>query len=99
MKQIDFENLNEKNDYLISDFIERGVNMEFIKKGQNYLIKDSGGRIVSEKEKLQLEKNELILEDLKSTSGCQGKTTKKITSLNKKIKHLDDTKQKTSKTV
>lgn len=98
MKQIDFENLNEKNDYSLFDFLERGVNMEFIKKGQNYLIKDSGGKIVSEEEKLQLEKNELILEDMKSC-GCQGKTTKKISKINKKLKQLDDTKQKTNTTV
>ena len=98
MKQIDFENIIEKNDYLISDFIERGVNMEFIKKGENYLIKDSGGRIVSEKEKLQLEKNELILEDLKS-NGCQGKTTKKINKINKKMKATNDSITETDKTV
>lgn len=98
MKKINFENLNERNDYSLFDFLERGVNMEFIKKGQNYLIKDSGGRIVSEEERLQLEKDELIIEDLKS-NGCQGKTTKKITKINKKLKQLDDTKQKTSKTV
>lgn len=97
MKQIDFENLNEKNDYSLFDFLERGVNMEFIKKGQNYLIKDSGGKIVSEKEKLQLEKEELILEDIKS-SNCQGKTTKKISKINKKLKQLDDTKQETDTT-
>lgn len=98
MKQINFDNLNERNEFSLSNFLQGGVNMEFIKKGQNYLIKDSGGRIVSEEEKLQLEKNELILEDLKS-NGCQGKTTKKITKINKKIKQLDDTKQKASKTV
>ena len=99
MKQINFKDLNERNEFSLSNFLQGGVNMEFIKKGQNYLIKDSGGRIVSEKEKLQLEKNELILEDLKSTSGCQGKTTKKITKINKKIKDLDDTVKKTDKSV
>lgn len=98
MKQINFDNLNERNEFSLSNFLQGGINMEFIKKGNNYLIKDSGGRIVSEEEKLQLEKNELILEDLKS-NGCQGKTTKKITKINKKIKQLDDTKQKASKTV
>ncbi len=98
MKKVNFKDLNERNDYSLFDFLERGVNMEFIKKGQNYLIKDSGGKIVSEKEKLQLEKEELILEDIKS-SNCQGKTTKKITKINKKIKQLDDTKQEASKTV
>ena len=71
--------------------------MEFIKKGNNYLIKNSNGRIVSEKEKLQLEKNELILDDIKSNN-CQGKTTKKISKINKKIKELD-TVEETDKTV
>lgn len=98
MKQIDFENLNEKNDYSLFDFLERGVNMEFIKKGQNYLIKDSGGKIVSEKEKLQLERNELIFKDVDS-SNCQKETTKKISKINKKLKQLDDTIQETDKTV
>lgn len=98
MKKINFDKLNEKNDYLISDFIERGVNMEFIKKGENYLIKDSGGRIVSEKEKLQLEKNELILEDLKS-NGCQGKTTKKISKISKKQNASNETITKTAETI
>ena len=98
MKQINFKDLNERNDYSLFDFLERGVNMEFIKKGQNYLIKDSGGKIVSEKEKLQLEKNELILKDIESC-GCQEKTTKKISKINKKMKQLDDTKQKADKSI
>ena len=37
--------------------------MEFIKVGKNYMIKNSNGIIVSEKEKLQLETNELIIEN------------------------------------
>lgn len=36
--------------------------MEFIKVGKNWLIKNSNGRIVSNKEKKQLEKEELIIE-------------------------------------
>lgn len=36
--------------------------MEFIKVGKNWLIKNSNGRIVSDKEKKQLEKEELVLE-------------------------------------
>ena len=62
--------------------------MEFVKIGKNYMIKDSNGRIVSEKEKLQLENNELILNDIKSNN-CQEKTTKKISKNKKKIKELE----------
>ena len=97
MKRINFENLNERNEFSLSNFLG-GIEMEFIKKGQNYLIKDSGGKIVSEKEKLQLEKNELVFKDIDS-SNCQKETTKKISKINKKLKQLDDTKQETSKTV
>ena len=61
--------------------------MEFVKVGKNYMIKGSNGRIVSEKEKLQLERKELILEDLKSND-CQGKTTQKIKRNKKKIKEI-----------
>ena len=97
MKQINFKDLNERNEYSLSNFLG-GLEMEFIKKGKNYLIKDSNGRIVSEEEKLQLEKNELILEDLRS-NGCQGKTTKKISKINKKLKATNDTIKETDKTV
>lgn len=62
--------------------------MEFIKLGKNYLIKNGNGRIVSEKEKLQLENNELILEDIKGCD-CQKETTKKITKNKKRIKELE----------
>ena len=64
--------------------------MEFIKVGKNYMIKNSNGRIVSEKEKLQLENNELIIKDFKSNE-CQGKTTKKIAKNKKKIKEKEKT--------
>ena len=96
MKKINFKNLNERNEYSLTNFIG-GIEMEFIKKGNNYLIKNSNGRIVSEKEKLQIEKHELILDDIKSNN-CQGKTTKKINKINKKIKELD-TVEETDKTV
>lgn len=64
--------------------------MEFTKIGKNYLIKDSNGRIVSEKEKLQLENQELILEDIKSND-CQGETTKKIKKNKKRVKEIEKT--------
>ena len=63
--------------------------MEFIKVGKNYLIKNGNGRIVSEKEKLQLENKELILKDIKGC-GCQGETTKTISKNKKRIKELEN---------
>ena len=62
--------------------------MEFIKVGKNYMIKNSNGRIVSEKEKLELENNELIIKDFKSNE-CQGKTTRKIAKNKKRIEEID----------
>lgn len=101
MKKINFETLNERNDYALFNFLERGVNMEFIKKGENYLIKNSNGRIVSEKEKLQLENDELVLEDI-SSNNCQQETTKKIKKNKKRIKEIEekenDTLEETTET-
>lgn len=61
--------------------------MEFIKIGKNYMIKGSFGKIVSEKEKLELENKELIIKDFQSNE-CQGKTTQKIVKNKKRIKEL-----------
>ena len=35
--------------------------MEFIKVGKNYMIKNGNGRMITEKEKLELENKELII--------------------------------------
>lgn len=64
--------------------------MEFVKVGKNYLIKNSNGVIITEKEKLQLENNELVIKDFKSNE-CQGKTTKKIVKNKKRIKEIEKT--------
>lgn len=78
--------------------------MEFIKVGKNYMIKNSNGRIVSEKEKLELENNELIIKDIKSNE-CQGKTTQKITKNKKRIaaiqkkENADDIIKETDKSI
>ena len=53
------------------------------------MIKGSNGRIVSEKEKLELENKELVLKDIKSND-CQKETTKKISKNKKKIKALQE---------
>lgn len=93
MKKIDFAKVKEKNDMFIDDFIG-GLEMEFIKKGNNYIIKDSNGRIVSEEEKLKLEKRELVLKDIKSND-CQKETTKQILKIENDIKKV--TKKKSAK--
>lgn len=62
---------------------------EFIKIGADkYLIKDSNGKIVSKKEKLELEKKELIIEDVKSD--CGKDATIKIKKVDKKLKEVED---------
>lgn len=62
--------------------------MEFIKKGKNYLIKNSNGRVVDEKTKLELENKELVLKDITGCE-CQQETTKKISKNKKRIKELE----------
>ena len=88
MKKINLEDLSKRNDYSIDNFMKGVLEMEFIPVGDKYLIKDSNSIIVDEKEKLQLEKKELILEDI-SSNGCQGSTTKKIKKINKKLEEYD----------
>lgn len=90
MKIIDWENLSRKNEYSIDQFIERGVDMEFIKYGDKYILKDSPGIIVDEKEKLQMEKGELVLKDIEGCE-CQKETTKKISKINKRLKEINET--------
>ena len=50
--------------------------MEFIKVGKNWLIKNSNGRIVSNKEKKQLEKEEITIPEQKCEE-CEIKPIKK----------------------
>ena len=89
MKKINFKDLNKRNDYSLFQFLERGLNMEFIKIGKNYMIKGSNGRIVSEEEKLQLENNELVLEDIKCKT-CVKDITKKISKNKKRIEEIEN---------
>lgn len=86
MKRINFDKLNERNEFSLSNFLGV-IELEFIKTQRGYLIKDSGGRIVSEEEKLKLENEEMIIEDFKSNK-CQEETTKKIAKNKKKITAL-----------
>lgn len=102
MKQINFENLNERNEFSLTNFLG-GIEMEFIKKGNKYLIKGSNGIVVDEVEKLKLENEEMIIQDFKSNN-CQQETTKKIAKNKKKITALhkenaDDTIKETDTTI
>ena len=67
--------------------------MEFIKVRNGYLIKGSNGRIVSEKEKLQLENKELVIKDIEGCE-CQKETTKKISKNKKRIKEIEQEEKK-----
>lgn len=67
--------------------------MEFIKLSKDrYMIKDSNNYVVSEEEKLQLEKKELVLKDVKGCE-CQQETPKKISKINKKLEENETIKE------
>ena len=88
MKQINLNKFMEGNDLNFLDEMEV-LGMKFIKRTDgNYIIKGSNGVVVSEKEKLQLENRELVLEDIKSD--CAKEVTKKITKNKKRIKELEN---------
>jgi hypothetical protein len=89
MKQINLNKFIYGNDLNYTEEMEV-LGMKFIKlKDGNYMIKDSNGVVVDEKEKLQLENRELVLEDVKSNK-CQQETTKKIKKNKKRIKELEE---------
>ena len=71
--------------------------MEFIKlREDRYLIKDSNGLIVSNEEKLKLEKKELIIKDIESNE-CQGKTTQRIEEIDREWEKGNKSKSNTIK--
>lgn len=88
MKRIDITKMLKDN-YLDNEERKEILGMEFIKMGDKYLIKNSNGVIVDEKEKLKLENNEMVIKDVESNL-CQKETTKKISNNKKRIKELND---------
>lgn len=71
--------------------------MEFIKlREDRYLIKDSNGLIVSNEEKLKLEKKELIIKDIESNE-CQRKTTQRIEEIDRELENGNKSKSNTIK--
>ena len=89
MKQINLNKFIIENDLNYIDEMEV-LGMKFIKlKDGNYMIENSNGLIVSEKEKLELENRELVIKDIESEE-CQSKTTQKITKNKKRIKEIEN---------
>ena len=71
--------------------------MEFIKlREDRYLIKNSNGLIVSNEEKLKIEKKELIIKDIESNE-CQGKTTQRIEEIDRELENGNKSKSNTIK--
>lgn len=88
MKRIDITKMMKENS--LDNLEERRIlGMEFIKMGDKYLIKNSNGVIVDEKEKLKLENNEMVIKDVESNL-CQKETTKKISKNKKRLEELND---------
>lgn len=82
---------------IMDKYLESSDNMEFIKlREDRYLIKDSNGLIVSNKEKLKLEKKELIIKDIESNE-CQGKTTQRIEEIDRELENGNKSKSNTIK--
>lgn len=89
-KRINFEDLSIRNDYAIDNFMEGGINMEFIDIGRGkFLVRNSNGLIVNEKERLEMEKKGLIIKDIESDT-CQKETTKKVSKINKRLKEIKE---------
>ena len=99
MKKIDIAKMLNDNNLQELDRKEF-LGMEFIKQPNGtYIIKNSNGRVVSEKEKRSgkgkikkkeepEENNELVLEDIKKD--CAKDITKKISKNKKRIKEIEE---------
>lgn len=82
---------------IMDKYLESSDKMEFIKlREDRYLIKDSNGLIVSNEEKLKLEKKELIIKDIESNE-CQGKTTQRIEEIDRELENGNKSKSNTIK--
>lgn len=101
-KKIDLETISIRNDYTIDNFLKGGgISMEFIDIGRGkFLVRNSNGLVVNEKERLKMEKEGLIIKDITSDT-CQEKTTKRIRSINKKLEEVEanDTIEETNTTI
>ena len=94
MKKINLEDLNKRNDYVIDNFMKGVLQMEFIKVGDKYLLKNSNGKTFTEEEKLKLEKNELILKN--DECDCKVEKIKKVSKINKKLREIEEANKEAS---
>ena len=86
-KDLVIQNLDE-----LSDFLKLKIN------NNRYMIKNSNNIIVSEEEKLKLEKRELVIKDIQSNE-CQGRTTQKIQEIDRKLENEHKTIKKARKSI
>ena len=70
----------------------RLLGMEFIKNGDNWLIKGSNGVVVDETEKLKLEQGELVIKDVESNV-CQKNNRNRLKAIEKKLKENESIKE------
>lgn len=85
MKKINIERLIEGNGLTLE---RRMLGMTFIKRNDgNYIIKDSG-LVISEKEKLEIENKNLVIQDI--SSSCAKKQTEQIIKNKKRIKEIEE---------
>ena len=96
MKQIDLRAMMINNGMDIDR--KEILGMEFIKLNDGkFMIKNSNGIIVDEKEKIQLENKELVIKDVESNL-CQKETTKQLSKNKKKLEELDENIEETKPT-
>lgn len=92
MKQIDLTAMMINNGMDIDR--KEILGMEFIKVGDNFMIKGSNGIIVDEAEKIKLENKELVIKDIESNQ-CQKENTKKISKNKKRLEEINENIEET----
>lgn len=75
------------------------LGMEFIRLNDgNFLVKNSNGLIVSNEERLKMEKGELIIKDV-SSNNCQKDTKEKIEEIDKELEEIKNDNIKKTKPI
>lgn len=75
------------------------LGMEFIRLNDgNFLVNHSNGLIVSNEERLKMEKGELIIKDV-SSNNCQKDTKEKIEEIDKELEEIKNDNIKKTKPI
>lgn len=97
MKKIDLKKLMISNGIDIDR--KEILGMEFIRLNDgNFLVKNSNGLIVSNEERLKMEKGELIIKDV-SSNNCQKDTKEKIEEIDKELEEIKNDNIKKTKPI